>query len=178
VLGRRQRQEVGERAVAELAAEAQHAVAQRGDRDRHRLRGRRLEPEAARSAAARQHLAQHGDGLAQARERHRERDRVPALDDHVRRRAEPEHEAPAAGVGERRRVLGEHGRPARVRVHDARAEPHPLGPGRGQRERGEPVGAVRLAGPQVVVAGRLGAPHERLVVRQRHAGERKRQTPT
>ena len=38
VLDGRQRQEVDERPVAELAAEPQHAVAQRGDRDRHRLR--------------------------------------------------------------------------------------------------------------------------------------------
>ena len=47
----------------------------------------------------------------------------------------------------------------------------------GQRQRREAVGAVGLAGPEVVVAGRLGAAHERLVRGERDTGERKRETP-
>ena len=134
-----------------------------------------LKPPAPRSPAS---TGRSGlDRLAHLRQRLHERDPVPALDDDVRRRAEAEHEAPAAGVLQRGRVLGEHGGPARERVDDPGAEADALGDRGGQRQRREPVGPVRLAGPQVVVAGRLGAAEERRVVGERDAGERDGQAP-
>jgi hypothetical protein len=138
---------------------------------------RRLELEAARPALAGQHRPQRLDGLAHAGERLLERHPVPALDDHVRGGAQPEHEAPAAGVGQRGGVLGQHGRAARERVHDARAEPHALGPGRGERQRREAVRAGGLAGPEVLVPARLRLAHERLVVGQAQPRERQCEGP-
>src|SRR3954463_14443618 len=51
-------------------------------------------PHSAPRALARRRRAQRPDGLAHLRQRLDERDLVPALDDDVRRRAEPQHEAP------------------------------------------------------------------------------------
>jgi len=139
--------------------------------------GRRLELEAARPALAGEHRPQRLDRLAHLRQRLDERHAVPALDDHVRGRADPEDEAAARGVRQRGSLLGEQGRAARVRVDDAGAEPDPLGHRRGQRERGEAVGPRGLAGPQVVVARGLGAAEQIELVAQRNAGERDRQAP-
>ncbi len=52
-------------------------------------------------------------------------------------------------------------------------EPHALGPGGGERQRGEPVRALRLAAPEVGVAGRLGAADELLA--RGDPGHRQRQ---
>ena len=90
-------------------------------------------------------------------QRLRERHLVPALDDPVRRGADPEHEPAVAGVGQRGRLLGQQRRPPREHADHAGAEPDPLGPGRRQRQRREAVRPLRLAAPQVGVAGRLGA---------------------
>ena len=57
----------------------------------------------------------------------------------------PSAKRPPLGVGQRRRLLGQQRRTALEDADDAGAEPHPLGPGRGQRERGEAVRPVGLA---------------------------------
>ena len=89
----------------------------------------------------------------------------------------PSTKRPSRRVGERRGVLGEQRRPAREHAGDPGAEAHPLRPGRRERERGEGVRPVRLRAPQVLEAGRLGTPDERLLRRQRHPGEGDRQAP-
>ena len=111
------------------------------------------------------------------RQRLLERDPVPALDDHVRRGAETENEAPVRRVGERRRLLRERRTPARVGVDDPGGEADPLGVSGREHQRREAVGAGRVAGPEVVVAELLGEPEVRRVVVQREAGERERQAP-
>ena len=102
---------------------------------------------------------------------------VPALDDAVRRRADPEREAAAAGVGQRRRLLGEQRRAAGEHADDAGAEPGVLGPARRERQRREAVGALGLARPDVGVAGGLGAAHVLLAVAQRQQRQRQGQAP-
>ena len=89
-----------------------------------------------------------------------ERDVVPPLDDHVRRRADAEHEPAGRGVGQRRHALRQRGRPAGERRHDRGAQTQRRRPHRGERERRERVGAVRLARPHVGVAelDQLGEP--------------------
>ena len=57
-------------------------------------------------------------------------------------------------------------------------QPRPLGPGGAQRQRREAVGPVRLAAPEVGVAGRLGPLHQLLVSGQRSARQRQRQSPS
>ena len=86
--------EVDERAVAERAREPQHLAPQRRDVDRRWGIGRGFELEPARPTLAREHGAQRLDRLAHLRERLLERDLVPALDDHARRGADAEAEAP------------------------------------------------------------------------------------
>ena len=151
--------------------ELEHLAAQRREHDRHRLGGRALELEAAGAALAGEHRPQELERLAHLRQRLLERDPVPALDDHVRRGAEAEHEAPVRRVGERRRLLREHRAPARVRVDDPGREADPLGVRGGEHQRREAVGPGRVAGPEVVVAELLGEPEVRRVVVQR-AGRR------
>ena len=138
-----------------------------------------LELEAARPALAGEHRAQRLDRLAHPRQRLLERHPVPALDDHVRRRAEAEHEAPAATrPASAARAARARAGPARERVDDAGPQAHPLGCAAGERERREAVGAGGLARPEVVVAGRLGAAEEVAVVGERDAGERDASGPS
>ena len=62
----------------------------------------------------------------------------------------PEHEPAVAGVRQGGRLLGQQGRPAGEDADHAGAEPCPLGPGRGQRQRREAIGPVasrRSTGP-------------------------------
>src|SRR4029079_12617090 len=68
-----QRQEVRERAVAELRCEAEHLPAQRGDDDRDRGLGHRVELEAARPALTGEHRAQRLDRRPHPAERLLER---------------------------------------------------------------------------------------------------------
>ena len=156
LLGRGQRQEVHERAVADLAGE--RAASARAARRRTIGIGsarRRLELEAAGAALAGEHGAQHRDRLAHARQRLLERDaRSSARRSRSTTTPRPSTKRPPLASASAAAVLGEQRRPARVRVDDAGAEPHALGPRGGERERGEAVGAVGLAGPQVVVAER------------------------
>ena len=173
----RQRQEVGERAVGLLDRQPQHLAAQRREDDRHRLGGGCSSLKPVGGPLAGERRAQEVDRLRDLRQRALERDPVPALDDPVRRGADPEREAPAAGVGERRRLLGEQRRPAREDADDAGAEARALGPRGRQRQRREAVGAVGLAAPEVGVAGRLGAADEVAVVAQRQSRQRQRQAP-
>ena len=102
-----QRQEVGEGAVGHVARESQHAFAQRGEDDRHRLRRWRGELEPAGAALAGEHGAQVAHGLVDLRERAAKSDAVPLLHDDVRRRAEAEDETPVADVSQRGGSLGE-----------------------------------------------------------------------
>ncbi len=124
-----------------------------------------LKPVAVRSPSSA--VRRNSSGLADLAQRPLEGDPVPAFDDPVRGGADAEHEAPAGGVGERRRLLGEQRRAALEDADDPGPEPRPLGPGGAQGQRREAVGPVRLAAPEVGVAGRLGALHVLLVVGQR-----------
>jgi hypothetical protein len=172
-----ERQEVRERAVAELGGQREHLAAQRRDDDRDRLRRRGLELEPARAALAGEDRPQGLDRLAHPAQRLDERHPVPALDDDVRRRADAEDEAPAAGVLQRRRLLGQQRRPARVGVDDAGRQADALGDRRSHRQRREAVGPGGLAGPEVVIAGGLRAAEQVEMVAQRQAGEREGQAP-
>ena len=153
----RQREEVGERAVALLDREPEHLAAQRRHDDRDLLRGRALELEAAVGALAGQGRPQEVDRLRHLRERLFEGHPVPALDDPVRGGADAEREAAVGGVREGRGLLGEQGAASLHHADDARSESDLLGPRGGQGERREAVGAVGLARPEVRVAGGLGA---------------------
>ena len=90
----------------------------------------------------------------------------------------PSTKRPLRGAGERRRLLRQQRRAALEDADDPGPEPHPLGPGGAQRQRREAVGAGGLAGPEVGVAGRLGPLHVLLVIGQRDARQRQRQSPT
>ena len=137
-----------------------------------------LELEARRRALAGERHAQEVDRLRDLGQRLLERDLVPALDDPVRRGADPEHEPdPLLASDKRGGLLGEQRRAAREDADDAGAEPHPLGPGRAQRQRREAVGPVRLAAPQVGVAGGLGARTSPRRARERKVRQRQRQAP-
>ena len=148
-----------------LDRQPQHLAPQRREHDRHRLGRGLLELEAGRRCARRRtRRRRKSTRLGDPRQRLRERHLVPALDDAVRGGADAEREAPAASVRERRGLLREQRRPAGEDADHAGPEPHALGPGRGERERGEPVGPVGLAAPEVGVAGRLRAPDQVRVV--------------
>src|SRR2546423_1239014 len=84
----------------------------RGHEGRPREGGRfpELDPPLPRPLAG-QRGAQEPDRPAHARQGLLERDPVPALDDHVRRRADAEAEASSARLLQRGRVLGENGGP-------------------------------------------------------------------
>ena len=69
------------------------------------------------------------------------------------------------------------GPPADRDGHHPGPEPRLLRPVAAQRQRGEPVRAVRLAGPDVGVARRLGPPHVLLRGDQREHRQRQRQAP-
>ena len=173
-----ERQEVGERAVGPLDREPQHLAAQRREDDRHRLGRRLLELEAGRGPLAGER------GVAGSRASRRScvsgfENGISFQPSTIRSDEAPIPSAnrPPLRVGERRGLLGEQRRPAREHADHAGAEPRPLGPGRGQRQRGEAVGPVGLAAPEVGVAGRLGAPDEVGVVAQRQFGQRQRQAP-
>ena len=142
-----------------------------------RCAGARLQLEAARGALAGERRAQEVERLAHLAQRPLEGDPVPAFDDPVRGGADAEHEAPAGGVGERRRLLGQQRRAALEDADDAGAQPRPLGPGGAQRQRREAVGPVRLAAPEVGVAGRLGPLHQLLVAASGEPRQRQRQSP-
>jgi hypothetical protein len=176
----RQRKEVRERAVGDLGGQREHLAAQRRQHDRHRLADRSLEPESAESLLCRhrQHRAQRLDGLANLRQRSLEAQAIEPLDDHVRRRAQTEHEPSAAGLLKGGRRLRQHSRPARERIDNPGHQAHSLGDRRGQCQRHEPVGPVGgLTGPQIVVAEGFGAAVELGVLGQRHGGERDREPP-
>ena len=114
---------------------------------------------------------QEADHVAHLLVRLDERHAVPALDDHVARRADADGEATRRGVGQRGHGLRQARRRARVRRHDGRAEAQARLPRRGQGERGEGIGAVGLRRPDVGVpeVGDLGVP---LAVRVQRTGQR------
>ena len=106
-----------EGAVRDLGREPQHRRAQGGEDDRHGRGGGRasLKPPAPRSPASTGRGTRPSPAPGQGP---LERDPVPLLHDHVRRGAEPEHEAAAAQLGERRGRLREQRRAAREHVDD------------------------------------------------------------
>ena len=160
------RQPVDDRPVGLAPGEPQHALAQRGDEDRRRVLGSHTEAEAAdlervvgrRHLLPRQRVAEEAHDVADLLVRLDERHAVPPLDDDVARRADADGEPPGRGVGQRGDALGEARRRPGERRDDRRAEAQPRLPRRGERQRRERVGAVRLGRPHVGVpeVGELG----------------------
>ncbi len=105
VLGR---QPVDDGSVTEAAGEAQHPRPERRHEDRRHHLGRPLQPEAlhGEGVVGLGHLLSREGSLEEAHHvpvalvRLDEGDAVPALDDHVRGRAEPELEPARRGLGE------------------------------------------------------------------------------
>ncbi len=106
-----------------------------------------------------------------------QRDAVPLLDDHLRGRADAEHEPAGRQLGDRRRAHRQQGRPAGVQAGDRGAQPQPVRPAGGQGERGERVHAVRLGRPRVGVAEGLQPLHDLAMLGQSHPGQGEREPP-
>ena len=172
-----QGEEVGGCSGGALDREAKHLAPQGREDDRRRLGRHLLELEARRGSLAGEGGVHEVDGLGHPRQRLRERHVVPALDDAVRRCADAEREPPVGEIRERRGLLREQRRPAGEDTDHSGPEPRALGPRRGRSERGEPVGPVGLAAPQVGVAGRLRATDQVGVVAQWQLGEWEGEAP-
>jgi hypothetical protein len=122
--------------------------------------------------------AEEVERLANPAQRLLEGNPVPAFDDPVGGGADPQHETAPRGIGQGRGLLREQRRPALEDPDDAGAHPRPLGPGGAQGERREPVGPVRLAAPEVGVAGGLGPLDVLAMIGQGQPRQRQRQSPT
>jgi hypothetical protein len=149
----REREEVEDDAVRQLAGELDHARRERGGEDARRRRGARLvrslRPRGAERADHRAHLPERVAHVDPERLVH------DAVTD-----PEAEEQASAGELLHRRGLLGEERRLAEVDVRDRRADPEPVRPERhGLRVR-ERI-AVRLGDEDRLVAERLGAPAPR-----------------
>ena len=89
----------------------------------------------------------------------------------------PSAKRPPDASADRRRLLREQCPTTLHHPDHAGPEADLIGPGGGQCQRGEAIGSVGLARPEVRVAGRLGAPEEVGVLGQRQAGEWNGQSP-
>src|SRR2546426_4040210 len=154
-------------AVGDLARQLEHLGTERGQHDAHG-RGRRHEAKVLHTvkgplevhALARGHEADDLHGLADLRERGRELQPVPLLDDDPAREPDAERDAARGQVAERRRAHPEQRRRARLDGHDGGAHVQGRAVGGDGRHHRDGVVAGGFARPRRVIPARLRLAHD------------------